>query len=723
MAWLRKELSHFFNSFLIYALIAGGGVSVAYFLFWQNGPANLLVRGEASFSPFFALMPYVMAVLVPALGMRSWAGEHAQGTLEWLKGRAQVRSVLWAKFFAALFAWGCTLTPSLFMAALLAQRGPLDWGPVASGYLTLLLLGAVLVSLTQGFSALFLNQALAFLASFGLSFLAFFGWHARLTPGAMLQRAAAGLLHGEDVVLLVLLSLIGLLFIEGLWRWRLSGRGRDAISPVALMQVVAFLLMLGITQQLGWQWDLTREGRWSLHEQTRTLLRDLRQPVTIKLFLSGTLPNKMAPIRDYLRTFLSRVAHESNGRVSFEEVDPDRKESYRLEAESYGIKSTAANITQKQKVELVHIWFGMALLQAERQEVFPTMGDLQTLEYDLAAALNRLNQDDKPTVLLWGPMGNGALHHHPDLSLKNTAETLEKRFDLVWRDANTAQDSLPLVDAMVVWGCPIWSVAQLKQLDEALGWGIPTLLFATGVNLDAVSLEARDLPSGESDSFLKHLGLAIGRDLIADENCQTIRFTGTQSVSSQYPVFPKLVNPQWNTPEPPAPEWHVGGVTLPWTSSVKVLDEEHSWRVLFQSSPKSWRLQAPYLLTPESLAPQSATGPHVMAVWRQSQAPAFFEENHHHERKETALAVVGSHHFPSTYQNPLAGLWMTAALEHWLSFAQLSGIVRVDHLFQPLPELSPSEKAQTKQLALLLGPLLAAGLGLGWWVKRRMMNR
>ena len=84
-----------------------------------------------------------LILLVPLITMRQFAEERRSGTLELLL-TAPVREIdiVLAKFIACMVVLLAMIGLTLIYAAVLAVYGDPDWGPIYSGYLGLVMLGA-----------------------------------------------------------------------------------------------------------------------------------------------------------------------------------------------------------------------------------------------------------------------------------------------------------------------------------------------------------------------------------------------------------------------------------------------------------------------------------------------------------------------------------------------------------------------------------------------------
>lgn len=104
--------------------------------------------------------------LIPALTMRLLADERRSGSLQIL-GTLPVThaEIVVGKWLAAVVLVAVALGLTATYPIALSRLGDLDWGPVAGGYLGLLLAGAAFAAISVAASALTDSQVVAFLLS------------------------------------------------------------------------------------------------------------------------------------------------------------------------------------------------------------------------------------------------------------------------------------------------------------------------------------------------------------------------------------------------------------------------------------------------------------------------------------------------------------------------------------------------------------------------------
>jgi ABC-2 type transport system permease protein len=159
-----KEVHALFTSPIAYAVIA-----VFIVLSGYTFTVTLFVSKQATLVHIFFQAAIQLILLVPLITMRQFAEERRSGTLELLL-TSPVREIeiVGAKFLASMLVVAAMTSLTLIYAVLLAVYGQPDWGPIYSGYLGVLLLGAALVSIGLMISALTANQIVAAVVSLGL---------------------------------------------------------------------------------------------------------------------------------------------------------------------------------------------------------------------------------------------------------------------------------------------------------------------------------------------------------------------------------------------------------------------------------------------------------------------------------------------------------------------------------------------------------------------------
>jgi ABC-2 type transport system permease protein len=159
-----KEVRTLFTSPIAYAVIAVFVVLSGY-----TFTMSLIVAKQATLVHIFFQSAVQLILLVPLITMRQFAEERRSGTLQLLLTAPLAEiDIVAAKFIACMVVLLAMTSLTLVYAAVLAAYGEPDWGPIYSGYVGLVMLGAALVSIGLMISALTANQIVAAVVSLGL---------------------------------------------------------------------------------------------------------------------------------------------------------------------------------------------------------------------------------------------------------------------------------------------------------------------------------------------------------------------------------------------------------------------------------------------------------------------------------------------------------------------------------------------------------------------------
>jgi len=166
----KREFRSYFDSPIAYIVICLSFFALGLMFFFLNGGFWQLDR--ASIARLFESTPMGLSFLVvPVVTMRLLAEERRSGTLEMLITLPVKDSdVVIGKYLGALglvlILVLSTLAYPLVMFKFPWNLGPLDGGPVASGYLGMVLFSAAAVAVGLLISALTESQAVAFFITF-----------------------------------------------------------------------------------------------------------------------------------------------------------------------------------------------------------------------------------------------------------------------------------------------------------------------------------------------------------------------------------------------------------------------------------------------------------------------------------------------------------------------------------------------------------------------------
>jgi ABC-2 type transport system permease protein len=195
----RRELGGYFHSPIAYVALAVF-LLISGYMFQDDFRPGEPVGMRA----IFEQMVWLLVFIVPVLSMGLIAQEWATGTIETMMtaplGEAEV---VIGKFLGALGFFLVLLAPTLLYLGLLCIYGKPDFGPILSGYLGIVLVGALFIAVGLFCSSLTRSQVVAAVVSAALLFLmtivpAFAAEHATLSDRGRLLAEQGVMAHYRD---------------------------------------------------------------------------------------------------------------------------------------------------------------------------------------------------------------------------------------------------------------------------------------------------------------------------------------------------------------------------------------------------------------------------------------------------------------------------------------------------------------------------------------------
>jgi ABC-2 type transport system permease protein len=223
----KRELASFFDSLIAYIMLVLF-LGFSGFFTWLLG-SDIFYTGQASLESFFNVAYWTLFFFIPALTMRLLAEEKKSGTIELLLTKAVTdRQIVIGKFLSALLLVIIALAFTIPYSITVATIGDLDTGQVVCGYLGLILMSAMYISIGLYTSSTTTNQIVAFLGAmftglffhiiFGMLAQQFSGWAGQvfeyLNLNSHFESISRGVLDTRDLIYFFSVTVIGILLSE-----------------------------------------------------------------------------------------------------------------------------------------------------------------------------------------------------------------------------------------------------------------------------------------------------------------------------------------------------------------------------------------------------------------------------------------------------------------------------------------------------------------------------
>lgn len=667
----KKEIAGYFNSLIGYLAI-GIFLLITGLILWFFPDTSLLDTGYASLNNFFDLAPYLLLFLVPAIGMRSIAGEKSDGTYELLLSRPlSLQQIVLGKFFGAFTIMSLAIIPTIVYAItiyLLAYPiGNIDIGGTIGSYLGLLLLGATFTSIVIFCSTLTNNPIIAFLLAVLTCFLFFYGFDAISRLSFMFaiedlvqnigmivhyDSISRGVLNIRDLVYFLSVQVLFLIFSIGHLGRKFRTR-KKTLTVYSISLLLIFTLNHPIFQQLYGRIDFTSDQRFTLNETSKTIVSDLNKETYITVFLDGKLPAGFKRLRQAAIDMAHDLKSHSRGKLRINVINPStgsqlEQKKIKEALISRGLYPTNLSIKTESGLNQSLI-FPAAIVSRGEQEININLlqsktgqspeqilnNSIQNLEYAFVSAITKINANKIPYIAFTEGHGEPS-----DLELYDAIQTLSTsnqvgRLNLDSISLNNLQNISVLIIAKPE---SAFSESEKYKLDYYIrnGGSIIWAIDQIDASLDHLRKTGDQPLIGKElnlDDQLFLYGARLNYNLLADLNCSQIPLSvgniGTQAQIELVPwyFFPILMptsqNPILKNLDGIRTEF-IGTLD---TIAVKNIKKE----VILHSSPFNRIIQTP--------------GPISLQMIEEQPDPNKFRTH------PKPVAVLLSGHFPYLFQN------------------------------------------------------------------------
>ena len=388
----------------------------------------------------------------------------------------------------------------------------------------------------------------------------------------------------------------------------------------SLLIIVGAVLLLNIISNFFFhRFDLTQDHRYTLSPTTLKIVKEIKNPLYIKVYLQGELPAEFKRLQQESRQLLEEFqAYNSN--ILIEYIDPLENKDTSMDniKELYRKGLTPINITVddkgKQSQSMVFPW---AIAVYNNKEVnIPLLknimgasttqkviGSVQHLEYSISDGINKITKDKQKKIAII--KGNGELQEQYiakflmqvresyfigpftlDSVAKNPAVTLKslQNYDLAViakpTEAFTDEEKLVLDQFIINGGKTLWLIDQVNaEMDSLYNRSGATLAYPKDLNLN--------------DLFFKY-GVRINPDLVKDEQGSPIKLaSGDPGSSAQYQDFNWKFAPQVYAESTHPIVKNLGGIKFDFANAMDTLKNGIKKTILLQSSNYSKKVGTP----------------------------------------------------------------------------------------------------------------------------------
>ncbi len=446
------------------------------------------------------------------------------------------------------------------------------------------------------------------------------------------------------------------------------------------------------------QLDLTEGHIYTLSKSTKEVLKNLDDIVNIHVYFSKQLPPNLLPIRETVEDILAQYTTYAKGNLKVDFKDP--KDDPKLESQvmRLGIPPVQMNVFQKDRLEVVQGYLGIAVQYGDQSQVIPVVDNPENLEYELTSRILKVTKGRENTVALY--LDGGSHKEADDYTL--IRQEIEKEYKVI--DVLPGNEVSPEADVLVVAGVENLEPKDFFNIDQYIMKGGKVIFLIDGVkigkNLEATSVEIKKL------NYTSDYGIKVNPDLVLDLSNEIAPFSsGYLRFFVHYPFWVKITKNGFNRENPVVRQ--LESLVLPWPSSIEVLDTTENVTVLVNTSPKSWLMKGVFNINPQGIR---APNPKVMksypvAVAILGKFKSYFKDHDLpegvsdtsviYESPETQIAVVANSRFlgDAFVQSYHENVVFFLNLLDWMAFGEELIAIRSKGITdRPLRSLSATSK-------------------------------
>jgi len=170
----------------------------------------------------------------------------------------------------------------------------------------------------------------------------------------------------------------------------------DRIRFAVYLALIVLINLVSGT--LFFRWDLTRNKAYTLSEMSVKSVSALKEPLTLRIFLSENLPQPYNNLNRELRDLMEEYSLKSGRNFNYKIYEMDAEGQNKDEkgnllttlAGRYGIQPVQIKSFDNNEVSLVSVYMGLVILQNDLSKTISTLGFESNLEYQITTAIHDL---------------------------------------------------------------------------------------------------------------------------------------------------------------------------------------------------------------------------------------------------------------------------------------------------------------------------------------------
>jgi gliding-associated putative ABC transporter substrate-binding component GldG len=288
---------------------------------------------------------------------------------------------------------------------------------------------------------------------------------------------------------------------------------------ITIILIAAIVLVVNfISREFFVRLDFSEDKQYTLSNATKNILRNLKEPVSIKVYFSKNLSPEISKNREDFKEMLIEYTNISKGMLVYEFVNPNEKPELEQEAAQEGISPLMINVREKDKEVQQKAFMGAVISMGTRKEVLPFIQPGGAMEYEMSKSIKKISLVEKPTI--------GLLQGHGEPGIQEMPQAYQELNILYNFEPLTLTDTTTIPDRIKTIAIikPKDSITQRQfdQLDAFLSKGHGLMVCINRVDFQPQMGYGSEMNTG-LEGWLQKKGVLVNSNFVMDATAASVQ--------------------------------------------------------------------------------------------------------------------------------------------------------------------------------------------------------
>ncbi|MBW5394078.1 GldG family protein, partial [Brachyspira hampsonii] len=133
--------------------------------------------------------------------------------------------------------------------------------------------------------------------------------------------------------------------------------------------------------------DLTKDKVYSLSKESKNLVKNLKEPMSVKFFVTPNLPPPFSTYEKYIKDLFEGYKAAGGKNISFEVIDASKHSDL---ANQYRINPTQISVLEKDQTQTKVAYMGLSFIYGDSIETIPFVQSTEGLEYNIDTTIRKM---------------------------------------------------------------------------------------------------------------------------------------------------------------------------------------------------------------------------------------------------------------------------------------------------------------------------------------------